>query len=86
MPPLFSFIETLQSPAEKFTPVDENLTITGEMTDVAGTVWDLRKGANLGQKFNETEKGFDLNYILTSDFSAPDELHLAATLTDPKSG
>lgn len=77
---------TLQSPAEKFTPVDENLTITGEMTDVAGTVWDLRNGANLGQKFNETEKGFDLNYILTPDFSAPDKLHLAATLTDPKSG
>jgi aldose 1-epimerase len=73
--------------ADKFTPVDKTLIPTGEMKDVAGTPWDLRKWTPIGQKLQATggkPVGYDHNFVLNEcPFVRP---CLAAEAWDPKSG
>lgn len=74
---------TLIAPA--FTPVDQTLIPTGELRDVAGSRFDFRTGARIGEMIDLADPqlaiagGFDHNFVL-----APGQT--AARLYDPRSG
>lgn len=57
--------------AEKYTPVNENLIPTGEISTVEGTPYDLRKQTTIGEAIERLKsvypnlKGFDINYVLS---------------------
>lgn len=52
--------------SQEYTPVDENMIITGEKKSVDGTAFDFRKSTPLGARLSETPggNGYDLNYVL----------------------
>ena len=74
--------------ADKYTPTDETLIPTGELKDVEGSVFDLRKQTKIGKNIDElidTEAlGFDHNYVLNSPSKG--KYRLAAVLAEPESG
>ncbi len=76
--------------ADKFTPVDANLIPTGELRPVKGTPLDFSTPELIGARINNDDeqlklgKGYDHNYVLNK--SAPGELSLAATVSEPTSG
>ena len=82
--------ETLMINADEFTPVRKGLIPTGELRPVAGTPFDFRQpkliGQDIGQDNEQLELGlgYDHNFVLRPH--APDELVLAARVTDPGSG
>lgn len=61
-------------PAQTFTPVDAELIPTGEVAPVAGTRFDFRQGALLGQAM--AQGPLDHNLCLR-DSRAPEPLHTA---------
>lgn len=71
--------------ADKYTVVDKDLTPTGELKDVKGTVFDLRKPERVGQDITKVPEGggYDHNWVLNGKKG---EMKLAATLHDPQSG
>jgi aldose 1-epimerase len=72
--------------AELYTPVDDTLIPTGEITSVQGTPLDFTRPATLGSRIAELKGepgGYDHNYVLRSGGK---ELALAARVTEPESG
>jgi len=64
--------------AEKYTPVDDNMTITGEQKPVDGTPFDFRIKTKIGDRIDQAGR-YDLNYCLQDSFSK--NLKPAALLT-----
>ncbi len=72
--------------ADLYTPVDDTLIPTGEITSVQGTPLDFTRPATLGSRIAELKGepgGYDHNYVLRSGGK---ELSLAARVTEPVSG
>ena len=75
--------------ADYYTPVDSTLIPTGEIAPVEGTPFDFTEGKVIGQDINADDQqlaygmGYDHNWVLNKE---EDELALAASLYDPKSG
>ncbi len=70
--------------AQRFTPVDDSLIPSGQITAVKDTPMDFTKPARIGSRINQVKGGYDLNYVLDSGGSkAP---VLAARVHEPKSG
>jgi aldose 1-epimerase len=73
--------------ADKFTPVDDTLIPTGEITDVAGTPYDFTTPTPVGAHIKElknTPRGYDFNYVLNKGYFS--NYDLAAVVEDPKTG
>ena len=79
----------LQINASRYTPVDEGLITTGELSDVAGTPFDFRKPKAIGKDLKADDEqlkfglGYDHNWVLDRK---TDGLETAAVLYEPKSG
>jgi aldose 1-epimerase len=72
--------------AELYTPVDDTLIPTGELTSVQGTPLDFTRPATLGSRIAELKGepgGYDHNYVLRSGGK---DLALAARVTEPGTG
>lgn len=72
--------------SDLYTPVDDTLIPTGEITSVQGTPLDFTRPATLGSRIAELKGepgGYDHNYVLRSGGK---ELALAARVTEPVSG
>lgn len=71
--------------ADKTTVVDSDLTPTGEIKSVEGTVFDLRRQERIGDDITKLPQGggYDHNWVLNGEMNV---MKLAATLHDPKSG
>ena len=65
------------------TPTNDRLCPTGEIMDVTGTPYDLRRPAVLGAAFEKTDGVFDLNYVLDPTKTG---LKPCARFRDPGSG
>ena len=81
--------EVLWLDADKFTAVDADVAVTGEVLDVEGTPFDFRTPTAIGLRINDVSNqqiangnGYDHNWILNaSGLDKP-----FATLFDPNSG
>ncbi len=79
----------LQVAASRFLPVDPTSIPLGELRPVAGTPFDLRRPALIGERIGADDeqlrlvKGFDHCYVLDK---SPGELAFAARAADPVSG
>lgn len=75
--------------ADTFLPVDETLIPTGEFKAVAGTPFDFKQAKAIGKQINEDNQqlkrglGYDHCWVLNR---VSEDLSLAATAYDPKSG
>lgn len=76
--------------ADRYTPVDSVVAITGEIADVASTPMDFNTPTPIGQRINDTTcvqlvngHGYDHNWLLRT---AGDLSKSCATLSDPHSG
>jgi aldose 1-epimerase len=75
--------------ADRFTPVDSGLIPTGELRSVKGTPMDFTKPMAIGARINNKDQqleyglGYDHNWVLNKK---GDEMSLAATLYEPRSG
>jgi aldose 1-epimerase len=91
--------QTLQIDGSGYTPVDETLIPTGEVTPVEGTPFDFREPTAIGERIREDDQqllfgqGYDHNWALdrTDDGAregsdSEDALEEAAVLHDPCSG
>lgn len=78
----------LELPADRFTPVDAEQIPTGELEPVAGTPFDFRKPARIGERIGEDNvqlkrgSGYDHNWVL----GEAGQKKLAARVWEPKSG
>lgn len=70
---------------DEITEVDKDLTPTGKIKKVAGTEMDLTTPKRIGQDIGKVKEGggYDHNWILRGK---DEEMKIAATLHDPKSG
>ncbi len=48
--------------ARQYTPLDEELIADGTMAEVAGTALDFTAPTRIGQRMNQLENGYDINY------------------------
>ncbi len=77
----------LTIPTEQFTPTDDDLIPTGEITSIKGTPLDFSTPHVIGERIGADFKpliqgiGYDHNYVLSGS-----GLKLAAIAKDPKSG
>lgn len=69
--------------ANQITEVDETSIPTGKLLDVAGTPFDFRQPARIGDRIHLVPGGFDHNYVLNKPAG---EFAQIATLYDPQSG
>ena len=72
--------------ADRYTPVDDELIPTGEITSVKGTPLDFTKPEMIGTRIEQLKPkpgGYDHNYALNSEGKS---LALAARVREPKSG
>ena len=75
--------------ADRFTPVDETLIPTGELSPVEGTPFDFRKATAIGARIKSEHpqmqfgRGYDHNWVLARSGSG---LATAADVHEPKSG
>jgi aldose 1-epimerase len=75
--------------ADRYTPVDETLIPTGELSPVAGTPFDFRKPMSIGARIRADHpqiligRGYDHNFVLNGQGKRPS---LAARAVDPVSG
>jgi len=82
--------QRLQLNADAITPTDAYQIPTGEIAPVAGTAFDFRTPAAIGERVDSREpqmalaRGLDHNFVLNK--STPDALEGAARLHDPESG
>lgn len=77
----------LQIQATQFTPTDEHLIPTGELSSVEGTPLDFRSQQRLGthlQTVGHAPNGYDHNFVLTKENK--NALELAATVIHPDTG
>ena len=78
---------TLEVPADAYLPVDEDSIPFGHFADVAGTPFDLRAAARLGDRVRDPHpqvrqaRGIDHSFAVRGTGLRP-----AAVLTDPRSG
>jgi len=78
----------MEIPAETFTAVDETLIPTGELKPVAGTAFDFRTGAVIGDRIDADDEqlkragGYDHNWA----FGLKGKLKQTAKVTDGASG
>ena len=76
--------------ADRFLPVDKGLIPTGELRQVKGTPFDFTQPHKIGERIDADEEqvktggGYDHCFVLNK--KAPNELSLAARVTDPTSG
>ena len=76
--------------ADRYTPVDAGSIPTGELAEVAGTPFDLRRPTPVGAGIDSTHaqidigRGYDHNFVLNKE--ADDALSLAAIVREPVSG
>ena len=81
----------LQVFARRYTPTDQNQVPTGEIAPVAGTPFDFRKGARIGDRVYSSDpqmligRGLDHNFVLDKPLGAQGPV-LAARMYDPRSG
>ncbi|NTW01942.1 MAG: galactose-1-epimerase, partial [Oscillochloris sp.] len=79
----------LEIPAAHVVAVDSSLIPTGELRSVAGTPLDFRTSTAIGARINNDDEqlryagGYDHTWVIDK---TPDELGLAARLSDPDSG
>jgi aldose 1-epimerase len=77
--------------ADHYTPVDATLIPTGELASVEGTPFDFREQKTIGRDIEQDNEqlkfggGYDHNWVLNRE-KGEDELEVAATLYEPKSG
>lgn len=67
--------------ADRYTPLDQDLIVTGEIASVVGTIFDFRGATAIGARAPET--GYDINYVLNK--RGGDVTH-AARVHEPESG
>jgi len=72
--------------ADAVTPVDGALRPTGEITDVAGTAFDLRTPTLLADAFGRVNDVYDINYVLRGSVVPDDDMAPCARFRDPQSG
>lgn len=76
--------------ADKFTPVNKSLIVTGELQSVENTPFDFRKPIAIGAHINDTNLqlqyagGYDHNFVLNKTKNEP--LNFAAKVYSPISG
>ncbi len=70
--------------ADQYTPVNDELIPTGELTEVEGTPFDFRNPHEIGARIDQVEGGYDHNWVLNR--SENDSLFHAATLYHEESG
>ncbi|MCP4708321.1 MAG: galactose mutarotase [Planctomycetes bacterium] len=76
--------------ADRFTPVDEGLIPTGELTSVEGGAMDFRTATKIGARIGAEEEqlkrgeGYDHNWVLNK--AREGEMSLAAEVYEPTSG
>ncbi|HEX4770209.1 MAG TPA: aldose epimerase family protein [Bryobacteraceae bacterium] len=81
--------DSIQIPADHYTPVTKDLIPTGEIAPVAGTPFDFQKMTKIGARINDNNQqlkfanGYDQNFVLNR---SGDGLQLAARVEDSKSG
>jgi len=80
----------LQIVAERYTPTDETLIPTGELSPVAGTPYDFRSAKRIGRDIGsiptvgpDDPGGYDLNYVVDGGAS---EMRLMARVVGADSG
>ena len=80
----------LRIKADEYTPVDENMIPTGEITSVDGTPFDFRSLRKIGERmsnFNHpmlaNAQGYDVNYVFENSHG---QIRPVATLVHPLSG
>lgn len=77
--------------ASRYTPVDETLIPTGELSPVAGTPFDFTTSKAIGRDIEQDHEqlafglGYDHNWVLDKD-GQEDGLTLAARVIEPTSG
>jgi aldose 1-epimerase len=50
--------------ADQYTPSDESLIPTGEIASVKGTPYDFLQTHTIGERIEQTPRGYDTNYVL----------------------
>ena len=81
----------LQIPADFYTPVDEGLIPTGEISSVESTPFDFRQPTAIGERIETNHeqlkfgKGYDHNWVLAAE-GVKKDTRLAARITEPVSG
>ena len=70
--------------ADRYLPVDNELTPAGELKPVEGTPMDFTTGCTIGQRIDQVDGGYDHCYVLNK--SPEDRVPLAASVIDPNSG
>ncbi|HKK45018.1 MAG TPA: aldose epimerase family protein [Balneolaceae bacterium] len=70
--------------ADHYTPVNDELIPTGDVPSVKDTPFDFTEFHTIGSRFDQTEGGYDHNFVLNR--SKSDSLYHAATVYDPSSG
>ena len=76
----------LMMAADQYTPSDETLIPTGELSSVKGTPLDFTTPMAIGSRFDQIKAnpvGYDDNYVIRPDTKSP---AFAARVRDPKSG
>jgi aldose 1-epimerase len=69
--------------ADAYTPTDDELIPTGEIADVEGTPYDLRRWTVINDRMIALPKGYDNNFCIKG---TPGNPVLAAEMYEPKSG
>lgn len=69
--------------AQYYTPLNENLTPTGEIASVKDTPYDFTTPAAIGARIAQTNGGYDINYVHVLRPGRIDEI---GSVTDPSSG
>jgi len=83
-------LHELQLNADEFTPVNENLIPTGELSRVTHTPFDFTQPRTIGSRIHQDDeqlkfgRGYDHNWVLNSKVNRA--LSHAATLYEPLSG
>jgi aldose 1-epimerase len=86
-----SLDSVLTIPADSYTPVDDTLIPTGEFRPVAGTAFDFREGARIGDRIRDGNdeqlrfgRGYDHNWVVSR--RPVERVQLLARVEDPASG
>jgi aldose 1-epimerase len=69
--------------ASKYTPVNDSLIPTGQISDVKNTPMDFLKSKKVGKDINDLKGGYDHNFVIDKKDSS---MAKAAVLYDPHSG